>query len=86
MKLQPASENYTAAIAGPHHSFDLIMEHVGGAVTMMASFRRGLHQWRTDGPPPLKSICYSDFLSQDELQAAYAQGKAELASIPDLRE
>ena len=43
VKLQPGSENYTAAIAGPHHSFDLIMEHVGGAVTMMASFRRGLH-------------------------------------------
>ena len=86
VKLSPGSENYTAAIAGPHHSFDLIMDHVGGALTMLASFRQGLDRWTTEGPPPIKSICYSDFLSYDELQASYAQRKAELTSIADLRD
>ena len=84
VKLHPGSDNYTAAIAGPHHSFDLIMGHVGDAVTMLASFKQGLEQWRTEGPPLPKSIRYTDFLSHDELQAAHAHRRAELTNLPDM--
>ena len=84
MKLQPSSKNFTAAIAGPHHSFDLIMGHVGDMVTMLTSFTRGLDQCKTQGPPPPRSICYSDFLSPEEIQSAYTQRQSELTNIPEL--
>ena len=84
VKLHPGSDNFTAAIAGPHHSFDLIMGHVGDVVTMLTSFKQGLEQWRTEGPPPIRSICYTDFLSQDELQAAHTHRRAELTNLQGL--
>ena len=86
VKLQPTSQNFTAAIAGPHHSFDLIMGHVGDMVTMLTSFTQGMMQWRTHGPPLPSSICYSDFLSPEEIQSAYIQRQAELTNIPEMCE
>ena len=86
VKLQPSSQNFTAAIAGPHHSFDLIMGHVGDMVTMLTSFTHGMDQWKTQGPPPPRSICYSDFLSPEEIQSAYTQRQAELTNIPEMGE
>ena len=60
------------------------MGHVGDVVTMLTSFKRGLDQWRTEGPPPPKSIHYTDFLSQDELRAAHAHRRAELTNPPGI--
>jgi hypothetical protein len=52
VRLSPASPCVTAAIAGPHHSFNLMMEKVGGVSTMLAAFTQGLNQWKVHGPPP----------------------------------
>ena len=35
----------TAAIAGPHHSFNTMLEKVGDTSSMQAAFTQGLAQW-----------------------------------------
>ena len=56
VRLTPSSPGVTAAIAGPHHSFNLILEQVGDMVTMLAAFRRGIDHWNTSGPPPIPHL------------------------------
>jgi hypothetical protein len=51
VQLTPSSPEVTAAIAGPHHSFNLILDHVGYVVTMITAFKRGLDRWNAHGPP-----------------------------------
>ena len=50
LKLSPDGPA-TATIAGPHHSFNLMMEKVGNVSALLNEFARGLLQWNTDGPP-----------------------------------
>jgi hypothetical protein len=38
VQLTPSSPEVTAAIAGPHHFFNLILEQVGDMVTMITAF------------------------------------------------
>ena len=56
VRLMPSSPAVTAAIAGPHHSFNLILAQVGDMVTMLAAFKRGLNQWNTSGPPSIPHL------------------------------
>ena len=56
VQLAPSSPEVTAAIAGPHHSFNLILEHVGDVVTMITAFGRGLDQWNAHGPPSIPHL------------------------------
>ena len=56
VQLTPSSPEVTAAIAGPHHSFNLILDHVGDVVTMIAAFKRGLDRWNASGPPSLQHL------------------------------
>ena len=46
----------TAAIAGPHHSFNTMLEKVGDTNAMLAAFTQGLAQWEKSGPPPIQSM------------------------------
>ena len=41
----------TATIAGPHHSFDLLMEKVGNVSALLGHFTEGLLKWGTHAPP-----------------------------------
>ena len=50
VKLEPGSNEFTAAIAGPHHSFELILNHMGDMVTMLTSFTNSLVHWKHHGP------------------------------------
>ena len=63
VRLTPFSSEVNAAIAGPHHSFNLILEQVGDMVTMITAFKRGIDRWNASGPPSLQ-----------HLKLAYAQG------------
>jgi hypothetical protein len=53
VQLTPSSPEVTAAIAGPHHSFNLILDNVGDLVTMIAAFRWDLVRWNANGPPSI---------------------------------
>jgi hypothetical protein len=55
VRLTPSSPEVTAAIAGPHHSFNLILEQVGTR-GMLSAFKRGVGQWNTSGPPSLSHL------------------------------
>jgi hypothetical protein len=56
VQLTPSSPEVTVAIAGPHHSFNLILEQVGDVVTMITAFKRGIDRWNASGPPSLNHL------------------------------
>ena len=56
VQLTPSSPEVTAAIAGPHQSFNLILDHIGDVVTMITAFGRGLDQWNAHGPPSIPHL------------------------------
>ena len=45
VKLLAGDPLITAAIAGPHHSFNTMLEKIGNTSTMLAAFTQGLAQW-----------------------------------------
>ena len=51
LRLIADSPAITAAIAGPHHSFNMMLEKVGDVGTMLAAFAEGMTHWRDHGPP-----------------------------------
>ena len=67
----------TATIAGPHHSFNLIMEKVGNLSAMLKQFTQGLLQWKTNGPPMPEYLP----LSSDELETAARINIAEMLTL-----
>ena len=49
-----------ATIGGPHTSFDVLAEQVGGAAPLMAHFLAGLQKFEEWGPPSIGHISMSD--------------------------
>ena len=45
VKLLAGDPLITAAIAGPHHSFNTMFKKIGNTSTMLAAFTQGLAQW-----------------------------------------
>ena len=56
VKLLASDPHVTAAIAGPHHSFNMMLEKIGDTGAMLSAFTQGLNQWKLFGPPPIKSM------------------------------
>jgi hypothetical protein len=56
----PSSPEVTTAVAGPQHSFNLILEQIRDMVTMLAAFKRGLIPCDTGGPPPISHLPLTD--------------------------
>ena len=79
LKLTSTSSEYTAAIAGPHHSFNLILDQVGDMVTMLTAFRTGIDRWRTHGPPPPQHLP----MTPEELQLTT---EYNIEEHPDLKQ
>jgi hypothetical protein len=67
----------TATIAGPHHSFNLMVEKVGNMSALLNQFTQGLLQWNTHGPPMPKCLP----LSEEELQMAARVNTAEMLTL-----
>ena len=67
----------TATIAGPHHSFNLMVEKVGNMEALLNQFSQGLLQWNTNGPPMPECLP----LSEEELQTAARINIAELLTL-----
>ena len=84
VKLQVSSTKCTAALAGPHHSFNFLAGKVGNVSYLLKKFKDGIEYWRTSGPPAPKSIGLSD----EELALAAFVNKAEVANygIADLED
>ena len=77
VRLSPASPCVTAAIAGPHHSFNLILEKVGGVSTILAAFTQGLNQWKVHEPPPPKHLP----LTTEEISLAVSHNMPEMTKL-----
>ena len=77
VKLQPHSSKYTAAIAGPHHSFNCLTSKVGNVAHLLHKFKEGIDHWRISGPPPPKSLP----LTMDELNLATSLNQADMATF-----
>ena len=81
VKLQPHSSQFTAAIAGPHHSFNFLTGKVGNVAHLLQKFTEGINYWKTSGPPAPKSLS----LTPEEYDRAISMGRSELSSygVPD---
>ena len=82
VKLTPSSSEYTAAIAGPHHSFNLILEQAGGMMTMLTAFKEGINRWKEHGPPPPQHLP----LTTEEIQLAISLNREEAPDLKDLKD
>ena len=82
VRLSPFSPHVAAALAGPHHSFNLMLEKVGDMVTMLTAFNRGLKQWKTQGPPPPSHLP----LTMEEIKLAVAHNLEEATGIEGISE
>ena len=77
LRLIADSPVITAAIAGPHHSFNMMLQKVGDVGTMLAAFADGMSHWRHHGPPPPQSLP----LTSEEMELAVAFNKSEMKGI-----
>ena len=75
IRLLAGDPHITAAIAGPHPSFNKMLGRVGN---MLATFTQVLDHWKLFGPPPIKSM----YLNTRDLELATAPNLAEFGS-PD---
>ena len=66
-----------ATIGGPHTSFNILADQVGGAAPLMAHFLAGLEQFKRWGPPSIKK----NPMSLEEERYAIAMNAAEGDSI-----
>ena len=72
----------TAAIAGPHHSFNMMLEKIGDTGATLAPFTQGLAQWKLFGPPPIQPM----HLDTQDLELAAALNLAEIRGLDDISE
>ena len=80
VKLQPSSPYCTAAIAGPHHSFNLLSGKVGNVSYLLQKFKEGIDYWKQFGAPAPKSLA----MSEEELKLAHSINKMDIANITNL--
>ena len=74
VRLQPSSPHCTAALAGPHSSFNLLAGKVGNVAFLLQKFNEGLSYWKSFGAPAPKSLP----LSHDEYDMAFQMNRQEL--------
>ena len=86
VKLQPHSSRYTATIAGPHHSFNMLAGAVGNVSHLLNQFIDGLKKYKRFGPAAPKSIGMTDA----EYELAYQFNRGQLTtggmSLDDLND
>ena len=82
VKLLAGDPHITAAIAGPHNSFNIKLEKVGDAGAMLAAFTQGSDHWKLFEPPPIKSM----YPNTKDLELAAALNLAEIRGLDDISE
>merc|ERR1712016_312908 len=73
---------YTAAIGGPHQSFNMMANHVGDAVRLMNCFVDGLRNYHDHGPPQLPAV----MMTLEDQELARKVNAAEVASVAGVDE
>ena len=79
LRVKPFQNKYTAVIAGPHSSFDRMVDKAGNAAYLFQEFSKGLQTWRTLGAPRIKELM-SPAMSFEEMAAAKHLNKNEFGS------
>ena len=73
---QPSSKHFTATIAGPHQSFNMLAGKVGNVAFLLQKFKEGLEFWNDAGEAPApKSLDMTD----EERGLAYFINKFDAA-------
>jgi hypothetical protein len=80
VRLPASSPCITAAIAGPHNSFNHIMERVGDMSIMLAAFTMGINQWKVHGPPTPQHLPFS----MEEFSYSASLHMAEISGLDDV--
>ena len=76
VKLQPHSRRYTAALAGPHHSFNTLADKIGNVAYLLKKFKEGISYWRTNGAPAPRCM----YLSNEETNLSQVVSLTELST------
>ena len=76
LRIKPFQNNYTAVIAGPHASFNRMLDKAGNAAYLFQEFTRGLQSWRTLGAPRIKELL-TPAMTFEEMAAAKHFNKNE---------
>ena len=66
--------HYTAAVAGPHSSFNLLAGKLGNVALLLKKFTEGIDHWKDYGAPAPKSIG----MTSEELKYAYLINRDEI--------
>ena len=56
LRLLASDPHVTAAIAGPHHTFDAIRKRTGNTEATMETLTKGLDHWKLFDPPPIRGL------------------------------
>ena len=74
LRIKSFGNKHTAVIAGPHSSFDKLLDKVGNAAYLLQMFTEGLQTWRTLGAPKLKEIMSPRMTEEEMLEARRLNG------------
>ena len=71
LKVKSFKNLHTAVIAGPHSSFDRLLDKVGNTAYLLQKFQEGLQNWRSLSPPKIKQMMCPPMTREDEYMAMH---------------
>ena len=74
LKVKSFGNKFTGVIAGPHSSFDKLLQKVGNAAYLLHIFTEGLQTWRTLGAPKLEVMRTPIMTEEDMMKARHLNG------------
>ena len=82
VKLLGHDKSITAAIGGPHKSFDALLQRCGDTANVMSVFLSSLEQWRKYGPPTIAG----PMQSEEDLELARKFNNPDVKMITGVHE
>ena len=83
VKLKSFKNKYTAVIAGPHKSFNVLREKVGNTAYLLQQFEEGLQTWRSLGASKIREIMCPP-VSEDDVSMAMTLNQNEYGDVDQL--
>ena len=74
LKVKSFGNKFTGVIAGPHSSFDKLLQKVGNGAYLLHIFTEGVQTWRTLGAPKLEVMKTPIMTEEDMMKARHLNG------------